>query len=103
MVHQLGAAAGTWHPPLRGHQLPQHQDLHRDQEAEEGPEAAGGPDVRGADADSGRVHRVQPAQAPPQPPRDHRHPAGQQVTANQDQKLLLWFSAVYFDFEEKSE
>ena len=68
LVHQLGTAACSGPPPLCGHQLPQHKDLHRDQAAEEGPEEEGGPDVRGADADSGRVHRVQPAQAPAQPP-----------------------------------
>ena len=68
MVHQLGASAGAGSPALLGHQLPQHQDLHRDQAEEEGQEAERGQNVRGADAHRGRVHRVQPAQAHPKPP-----------------------------------
>ena len=76
MVHQLGSAPGAGSPSLLGHQLPQHPDLHRDQAEEEGPEAARGQDVRGADAHRGRVHRVQSTQAHAQPPRDHCHPAG---------------------------
>ena len=49
------------------------------QAAAEGAASQGGPHVRGADADRGRVHRLQPAQAAAQHARDHRHSTSQQV------------------------
>ena len=54
------------------------------QTAAEGAAAQGGPHVRGADADRGRVHGLQPAQAAAQHARDHRHTTSQQVD-----KILL--------------
>ena len=54
------------------------------QAAAEGAAAQGGPHVRGADADRGRVHGLQPAQAAAQHARDHRH-----TTSKQVDKILL--------------